>query len=253
MANPPGAPDFSPIAATYARVRPRYPDALYAWLAALVAQHELAWDCATGNGQAAAGVAAHFRQVVATDRSAEQLRHAPALSNVEYRLADAAHSGLAPASVDLVTIAAALHWVDHAAFAAEVRRVARAGAVLAAWSYHTAEVEPPFDGPFHRAYWDILKPHFAPQTDLVDRHYAGIPLPGEPIAVPPFAIEVAWTLADCLDYVRTWSGAHAYRERTGHDAAEDVRAELEAIYGEGEGAMARRVVRIPIFVQARRL
>ena len=60
---PPAAPDFSPLAATYARSRPTYPAALYEWLAGLVERRELAWDCATGSGQAALGLAAHFARV----------------------------------------------------------------------------------------------------------------------------------------------------------------------------------------------
>src|SRR6185503_4614338 len=186
------APDFSPLAATYARARPTYPAALYQWLAGLCRCRELAWDCATGNGQAALGLAGHFAHVVATDRSAEQLRHAPRHSRVEYRLASAERSGLAVASVDLVTVAAALHWLDFASFFAEAARVSRPGGVLAAWTYHTAICEPPFDRAFHRLYWDVLRPFFDDRVRYVDDKYAGIEIPGEPIASPPFTVTVDW-------------------------------------------------------------
>ena len=57
------APDFAPLADGYARARPRYPAELFAWLAGLVPRRELAWDCGTGNGQAALGLAKHFRRL----------------------------------------------------------------------------------------------------------------------------------------------------------------------------------------------
>jgi len=249
--HPEPRPDFSPLAASYARSRPRYPPALYAWLASLVDRHDLAWDCATGNGQAAHGLAEHFSRVVATDVSAEQIRHAPPHPRIEYRAARAEHSGLDDASVDVATIAAALHWVDLEPYAAEARRVIRPGGVLVAWSYHTAEIDPPFDRAFARLYWDHLKPWFAAATDHVDRHYEDLPLPGRMIAAPPFAIEVEWTLAQVEGYIRTWSGAHAYQTATGRDPAELVHDELQAIFG---GDATRTLpLRIPLFVRARRL
>ncbi|HEV8238994.1 MAG TPA: methyltransferase domain-containing protein [Thermoanaerobaculia bacterium] len=247
---PGAAPDFSPLAATYVRVRPTYPPALYAWLAGLARRHELAWDCATGNGQAALGLAPHFARVVATDRSAEQLRHAPPHPRVEYRLATAERSGLAARRADLVTVAAALHWLDFAAFFAETARVLCPGGVLAAWTYHTAICEPPFDRAFHRLYWDVLRPYFDDRVRYVDDRYAGIAMPGEPIAAPPFTLTVDWTLEDALDYVRTWSGANVYREKTGADPAELIREELAPLFGD---AATTRTVRIPLFVRASRL
>jgi SAM-dependent methyltransferase len=244
------APDFSPLAATYARVRPAYPAALYQWLAGIARRRELAWDCATGNGQAALGLAPHFAHVVATDKSAEQLRHAPRHPRVEYRLASADRSGLAADSVDLVTVAAALHWLDFESFFAEAARVLRPGGVLAAWTYHTAICQPPFERAFHRLYWEVLRPYFDDRVRWVDDKYAGIAMPGEPIAAPPFTLTVDWTLEDALDYVRTWSGAHAYQQATGDDPAELIRDELAALF---DDASKTRTVRIPLFVRASRL
>jgi hypothetical protein len=44
---------FSDHADLYEAFRPAYPEALFAYLTSLVPAHDLAWDCATGNGQAA--------------------------------------------------------------------------------------------------------------------------------------------------------------------------------------------------------
>ena len=64
---------FATEAAQYAHLRPTYPDELFAFLSTTVASHEAAWDCATGNGQAATHLAEYFARVVATDESAEML------------------------------------------------------------------------------------------------------------------------------------------------------------------------------------
>ena len=49
---------------------------LFTYLASLCPAHDLAWDCATGNGQAAVALAPHFEQVIATDASAQQIDQA---------------------------------------------------------------------------------------------------------------------------------------------------------------------------------
>jgi hypothetical protein len=60
---------FSDHADLYEAFRPAYPDALFAYLTSLVPSHDLAWDCATGNVQAALGLTPHFRAVVVADAS----------------------------------------------------------------------------------------------------------------------------------------------------------------------------------------
>jgi ubiquinone/menaquinone biosynthesis C-methylase UbiE len=128
---------FSRQAPLYARHRPRYPAGLFAYLAAAAPGHRLAWDCGTGSGQAAVGLAEHFEQVVATDLSAEQIAHAMPHPRIRYviapadRVETAQTMGLEPQSVDLVTAAQALHWFDLDRFYAEVRRVLRPGGLLA--------------------------------------------------------------------------------------------------------------------------
>ena len=132
---------FSAVAAGYARFRPRYPTELCADLAAAAPAHGLAWDCATGNGQAAVALAAHFARVVATDASAAQLARATPHPRITYRLGPERESGLDDGSVDLVTVAQAFHWLDLDAFYAEVRRVLRPRGALAVWCYDLARVD----------------------------------------------------------------------------------------------------------------
>lgn len=103
---------FSSHAGQYARSRPTYPAELFDFLVSLTNHHDLAWDCATGNGQAAVALAGRFARVIATDASAAQVANAAEHPNVTYLVATAEHSGLSHESVDLITVAQALHWFD---------------------------------------------------------------------------------------------------------------------------------------------
>ncbi len=60
---------FSESAEKYSRHRPLYPAEMFAYLSSLAPERELAWDCGTGNGQAAIGLTRWFNRVVATDGS----------------------------------------------------------------------------------------------------------------------------------------------------------------------------------------
>jgi len=73
---------FSAIASAYHRGRFGYPLALFDHLHQQCRQHDLAWDCATGSGQAAVGLAPHFSKVVATDISRELLAAAPRAATI---------------------------------------------------------------------------------------------------------------------------------------------------------------------------
>jgi SAM-dependent methyltransferase len=250
MAEPPAPPDFSPLAERYARARPSYPRAWYAYLAALLDRRDLAWDAATGNGQAALGLVDHFPHVIATDISAEQIRHAVQHPAIEYRLAPSEQSGLNDGAIDLVAVAAAVHWFDLEAFAAEVRRVVRHGGVLAAWTYHVGIMRPPFDHLFRRFYFDVVGPHFAAGARLVDDGYATLDLPGTPVAVPRIDIAASWSLAQLVDFIHSWSGTAAYRQARGHDPVDVIRDELESVWGDPETA---RTLAWPLHARVSRL
>src|SRR4051812_10380946 len=101
---------FASSTSAYASSRPGYPDELFEWILAHVPGREAAWDCATGNGQAAAGLAPNFKSVVATDLSPEQVGSALSLPNVRYSAQPAEQTDFAANSFDLITVAQALHW-----------------------------------------------------------------------------------------------------------------------------------------------
>src|SRR4051812_7637390 len=96
---------FSGHADRYGAFRPTYPSALFEYLGSISKGHGLAWDCATGNGQAAVALAPFFDSVIATDASRKQLDQATPHAKVRYLAAPAEESTLPDGSVDLVTVA----------------------------------------------------------------------------------------------------------------------------------------------------
>lgn len=228
---------FSTASDRYAAFRPDYPAELYAWLASLSAERNLAWDCATGSGQAALGLAPHFQCIVATDASAEQIRHATPHARIDYRVATAEASGLADASVDLVTVAQAAHWFDLPRFHAEAKRVLKRNGVIALWGYGRMVLPGELDAPFQHFYAETIGPYWPPERALIDGAYKSLPFPFAEIAAPDFAIKVEWTLPRLVAYLSTWSAVKAYQGTQGHDPLPALAAELGPLWGETDAAL----------------
>jgi len=241
---------FSGHAADYARFRPHYPPALFEWLAQIAPTRELAWDCATGSGQAAVALSERFAEVVATDASAEQVAQAEAHPGVRYAVAPAEASGLADASVDLVTVAQALHWFDLERFYAEVRRVLRSGGVLAVWSYGLFECFPAVDAVVRRLYSEIVGPCWPMERRLVEDGYRSLPYPFPELAAPAFAMDARWTLAQAVGYLNTWSAVRRYRKDVGQDPLSLIASELSAAWGD---PAVERSIRWPLHLRIGRM
>lgn len=246
----PMSADFSRWARLYAQARPTYPAALFEYLAGLCRLRETAWDCATGNGQAALGLADHFRRVVASDRSLEQIREAVGNPRIAYRVATAERSALPDASLDLVTVAAAIHWFDLDAFDRELTRVLRRGGVAAAWSYHAAHLDSEVGAALRSFYLEVVRPYFPPGFELVEDRYETIRLPGAEIPAPRFWMEAEWDTDHVLAFVRSWSGVQAYLRREGRDPTEMLVEPLRRI----ETASGdRHRLRWPLYLRVSRM
>ena len=172
---------FSKQSKFYADCRPTYPEPLFDYLATLVPATARVWDCATGNGQAAQALAGRFAEVIATDASANQIANARPVAGVEYRISAAENSGLSNNSVDLITVAQALHWFDFPAFFAEVERVLRPGGVLAVWGYELFQIDPAMDAVIGDLYSRTLRDYWPPERRLLERGYADIVFPYPPL------------------------------------------------------------------------
>ena len=210
------------------------------------------WDCATGSGQAALGWAEHFDEVIATDASAEQLARAPEHPRVRFRCELVERSpSLEDRSVDLISVAAAIHWFELERFYVEVRRVARPGALLAAWSYGAeVHVTPEVDALLQRFVDQTLDAHWPALFHHVRTAYRELSFPFEELPAPELAVTVRWTLDALLGNMRTWSGVRACARATGSDPVAALEPELERVWGERE---RERVCTWPLFFRLGRV
>ena len=198
------ADHFSSHAAAYAAHRPTYPASLFAWLADQTPGHALAWDVATGNGQAAVALGAQFDSIYASDASAGQIEQAQAHSKVAYHVEPAERCGLADHAADLVVVGQALHWFDHARFFAEVQRVLRPRGVFAAWCYELLNVDDAVDHAVRTFYDGPIGPYWPPERRFIERGYVDIDVPFAPLDAPAFEMALSWTRSQLLAYLGTW-------------------------------------------------
>jgi SAM-dependent methyltransferase len=241
---------FSGHAASYAAYRPGYPPALFAFLETLTPGRGLAWDCATGNGQAALALAETFERVIATDASRQQLDNALPHPRVEYRVATAESSGLADASVDLLAVAQAVHWFDFDRFYAEARRVLRPGGAIAVWTYNLLRGTPAISALVDRLAREISGACWPPERRWVDEEYRTLPFPFPEVPAPVFQHTESWDLERLVAYFRTWSANVRYQAATGKDPIAEIASELAAAWGDPEEP---RILTWPIYMRAGRV
>ncbi len=229
---------FSAQSGAYERYRPDYPAGLFEWLAGVVPGRGLALDVASGNGQAAVGLAAYFDSVIASEASAAQLAAARPHPRVTYRQEPAEALSAATGSVDLVAVAQAAHWFDWPRFTAEAARVLRPGGVLAIWSYGNCAVTPAIDRLLADFFRDAVGPWWPRERRHVEEAYRSLELPFPAIAAPEFSMHTRWDVAAMLGYLDTWSAVRRCRARTGRDPLLHLAAPLREAWGGGARPVA---------------
>jgi ubiquinone/menaquinone biosynthesis C-methylase UbiE len=202
---------FGDRAAEYARHRPTYPEALFAHLERLTGRCELAWDCGAGSGQTARSLAGRYALVVATDASLRQLVSGGTHARVHRVAAAAEAAPLRDHCADLVTVSAALHWFDRPRFYAEVRRVARPGAILAAWSYYRTLVEPAVDALIIGYANRVVGSLWPAGMQLNQDAYRDLDFPFDREPWPELEAHARMRLDDLLQFLRTWSASQAWQ------------------------------------------
>lgn len=225
---------FSTQSKTYSKYRPEYPEELYSYLADICAARELAWDCATGNGQAARGLDRYFDQVHATDASSAQIANAHGSSSINFQIADAAGSGLADGAVDLVTVAQALHWFNLDEFYSEVKRVLKPNGVLAVWSYQGMEIDPKIDPLIWHYYHKIIGDYWPPERSHIEDRYSSLKFPFTKLKVPSFTMEVKWSLEHLIGYLESWSSTTRYIQDRGENPLIELREKIAKIWGDSK-------------------
>lgn len=241
------AQTFSQGSDQYAKHRPQYPDELFAYLNEISPSHDSAWDCATGNGQAAVSLANYFSHVQATDISAEQIQHHIVHRKVTYRVCPAEHTPFADHSFDLITVATAFHWLDHGRFFQEVERVLQTKGVLAIWAYGFFTIAPELDDVIKRFFLDPIDPFWAEGNRQMFRGYRDVSFPfNELHDLPTLSMKIDWNLEQFLAFLRTWSAVKRYSAELGTDPVSVLETKLRSIWQAPETPM---VVQMPLILR----
>lgn len=240
--------NFSVQSAGYAAYRPGYPQELFDWLYEHCAGFDTAWDCATGNGQATVKLSEKFKMVYATDISINQLKKSEKRDNIIYKEGAGEKTEFVDNSFDLITVAQGLHWLDHKKFFTEVERVAKPGALFAAWGYNIPEVSLEVDAVVRRFYSDIIGAYWDKERKYVDEQYGGIEIPFEELPCPPLAMSYEWTFEHMVGYLNSWSAVQHYIKDKNANPVDIIKDDLKKAWGTGV-----RPVTFPVFMRAARI
>lgn len=204
---------FSKQSTAYLKFRPTYPPELYHYLSTLTGEHDLALDVATGNGQAAIGLSNHYKKVIATDASPNQIANAVAKSNITYKVLKAElnegellENGFEKSSFDVITVACGAHWLKHDIFNQTVQWLLKPHGVYAIWG----TVRPffdclPLDSALDRYYTVAVAQYASPELQHTAQRYLTIPFPFREVFAnehtnerPSFKMQLEWSFEQFL-------------------------------------------------------
>lgn len=251
---------FHKQAENYAVTRPSYPHELFQFIASKTQDKDLIWDVGTGSGQAAKHLAGIYKKVIATDTSQKQLNHAPKLPNIHYQVTSATMTMselethvAGQSTVDLVTIAQALHWFDLPTFYQQVKYVLKKPhGVIAAWCYTLPEVDESVDSVLFTFYANS-KPYWDPARKLVEDKYSGIEFPFDPVDgvnhTGPFEFktEQLMDLEGLLMYIRSWSAYQTAKEKGVEMLGDEVVEKFKKAWGNHDKHV--KVVKYPVHLR----
>ncbi|HMK18203.1 MAG TPA: class I SAM-dependent methyltransferase [Chitinophagaceae bacterium] len=241
---------FSKQSDLYARYRPTYPKELYDHILSFVQEKNTAWDCATGNGQAAVVLADHFKKVIATDISAAQIEKATLKDNIEYLVCPAESTPFEENTFDLVTVAQAYHWIKWDEFRKEATRVCKPGAIIAVWTYNRNKIgDKKIDDAVYNFYENVTKPYWDSERKYVEELYETVDFDYELLPVKQFETTLNWQREDMIGYISSWSAIQKYIKANSHSPISIIEEKLNKFWSKGEV----KKVSFPIYLKLGRV
>jgi len=242
---------FSAQAAGYAKYRPGYPLALIEYICSFVTERKHAWDCATGNGQAAVLLSPYFEKITATDSSEKQLALAIEKENIHYQVCNAEQTPFADNSFDLITIAQAYHWFQFTEFEKEAKRVGKPGAVIAAWGYNIpACAHEAINELIRHFYTTIVGSYWDAERKYIDESYQTVPFNFAKPVSGEFSINVHWSKEDLTGYLQSWSSVQHFIKANNVNPVNEMATQLSAVW---PTATDKLEFRFPVFLRLGRL
>ncbi|KFK25364.1 hypothetical protein AALP_AA8G103700 [Arabis alpina] len=236
---------FDKQADLYLDARPNYPSEWFSKLANLTDHNHSAWDAATGNGQAALAVAEHYERVIATDVSESQLNLATPHPKINYHHTPSSMTDDelveligGENSIDLITVAQAIHWFDLPKFYTIANRVLRKpNGIIAVWGYNDVVVTPEFDAVQYRFHAKTLPYWKYPNIQHIFDSYEALQFPFESVGMglegKPLKLEMVKTTSfeGILRMFKSWSAIVTAKEKGVELLTESLVKELEDAWG----------------------
>ncbi|KAH9507378.1 hypothetical protein Btru_057954 [Bulinus truncatus] len=172
------------LARTYAAYRPHYPVEVFDKIASyhdelLTNVRGLAVDVCCGTGNSTLPLVKLFNEVVAVDVSEDQIatlpRHIPNLTS-HVCLAEDMRM-IKSGTVDLVTIATGLHWVNIRKFLKEAQRVLKPGGTFAAYTWVVDKLDNEEANRFYREAFGIFKDYYTSKPIIAVEKYQSVDFP----------------------------------------------------------------------------
>lgn len=237
---------FSKQSDIYAKYRPGYPSELLSYILQYVSERKIAWDCATGNGQAAVLLSPFFEVVEATDVSERQIANSIPATNIHYSVSSAEKTSFPDNTFNLVTVAQAYHWFDFMSFEKEVRRVMKPEGVIAIWGYGLPGCEDDdVNAVINSFYKNTVGPYWDPERKYVDDHYSTVPFPYDELPSKNFLIELNWSLKEMVGFLNSWSSVQHFIKAKNFNPVDPLEAELQKVWPPKD----ELVFRFPLFIR----
>jgi hypothetical protein len=241
---------FSTQSKAYAQFRPSYPHELFDYILQFVQQRKCAWDCATGNGQAAKVLAEYFEKVEASDLSESQINNAVPKTNIQYRICPAEQTPFADNSFDLITVAQAYHWIHWKKFHDEARRVGKNNSVITVWGYNNFTTDDDkLNQLLHHFYYDIVFSYWDAERRHVEKNYESVEFNFDLLPAQSFGTDLIYTKEHLIGYLQSWSAVQNYIKANDSSPVGLIMNDLDSIWKEEE----TKKVHFPIFLKIGRI
>lgn len=201
-----------------------------------------------------------YKNVIATDTSLKQLQFAPKLPNIHYihtqpnmSIEEVEEKITPKGSLDLITIAQALHWFDLPNFYKQAKWVLKEpNGIIAAWCYKMPRVNSLVDEVFDPFYADS-NPFWDLKRNIVEEEYRSIEFPFEPVEgvdhTGPFefVIEKLMNLEEYFMYISSWSAYQMAKDKGLELLKDDVVEKFKQAWN--QSGQVDKVVKFPLFLR----
>ena len=248
-------------ASIYRKFRPTYPQKILDLISDYVKTHacgsfDLAVDVACGSGQSTFYLQDTFKQCIGVDISKAQVEQARTAAsekeviNVSFVEGSADKLPMKDASVDVVSLAQAWHWLEPEGFYKECKRVLKPRGCVAVYGYGQGHLmNKRSDTLLQQFYSGTLGGYWHDRRTHIDNQYRGVVLPFKNTKRHNFNMTKHMSLDSYFGYVSSWSAYCNYCENNpGNSVLEELKEEIKNILTSEDVGNTDIQVSFPVFL-----